>query len=251
MRSRHAIAAVAGLAALLALPGAAAGTFTISPLRVDFTGTTGTAALTVRNEEAVPVVVQAEGLSWSQESGQDALAPSRDLLISPAVFTLAPGGSQLVRVALRRAPDATRELAYRMTLQEVPQAANPGFTGLQVALRLSVPVFVAPLAPAAPDVTWSARREANGRTTLTAHNGGSGHAQIHRFVLQTADGTRTLFEQPGLAYVLPDANRLWTIDDKNASTRTNVTAAPGPGVYRLEGNTDRGAFATVLTVTTD
>lgn len=251
MRLRHAIAAVAGLAALFALPGAAAGTFTISPLRVDFTGTSGTAALNVRNEEAVPVVVQAEGLSWSQEGGKDVLAPSRDLLISPAVFTLAPGGSQLVRVALRRAPDATRELAYRMTLQEVPQAASPDFNGLQVALRLSVPVFVAPVAPAAPEVTWSARREADGRTVLAAHNGGSAHAQIHRFVLQTADGARTLFEQPGLAYVLPDANRLWTIDDKNESTRVNGAAALQPGAYRLEGKTDRGTFTTGLTVTAD
>src|SRR5512137_2414573 len=114
MPSRHAIAAVAGLAALLALSSAGAGTFTISPLRVDFAGTAGTAALTVRNEEAAPVVVQAEGLAWSQDGGTDALQPTRDLLVSPAVFTLAPGGSQLVRVALRRTPDAARELAYRM-----------------------------------------------------------------------------------------------------------------------------------------
>ena len=148
--SRHSIAALAGLAALFALSSAGAGTFTISPLRVDFTGAASTAALTVRNEEAAPVVVQAEGLAWSQDGGQDAFQPTRDLLVSPAVFTLAPGGSQLVRVALRRGPDATRELSYRMMLQEVPQAASPDFTGLQVALRLSIPVFVAPLAPSAP-----------------------------------------------------------------------------------------------------
>src|SRR5512139_759337 len=125
MISRHALAAIAGLAALLALPSAGAGTFTISPLRVDFTGAAGTAVLTVRNEEAGSVVVQAEGLSWSQEGGQDAYQPTRDLLVSPAVFTPAAGGSQVVRVALRRAPDATRELSYRMVLQEVPQAASP------------------------------------------------------------------------------------------------------------------------------
>ena len=119
MNLRRNISAWAGLAALLALSPAFAGTFTISPLRVDFADATGMAVLTVRNEDATPVVVQTQGLAWSQEAGQDALAPSRDLLISPAVFTLQPGGSQLVRVALRRKVDPARELTYRVLLQEV------------------------------------------------------------------------------------------------------------------------------------
>ena len=73
------IPAVTGLAMLLALSApAVAGSFSISPLRVDFTATSSTAALTVRNEEAAPVVVQTQGLGWSQEGGQDALAPSRE-----------------------------------------------------------------------------------------------------------------------------------------------------------------------------
>ena len=251
MMSRHALAAIAGLAALLALPSAGAGTFTISPLRVDFTRAAGTAVLTVRNEEAAPVVVQAEGLSWSQDSGEDAYQPTRDLLVSPPVFTLAPGGSQVVRVALRRAPDATRELSYRMVLQEVPQAASPDFTGLQVALRLSIPVFVAPLAPSAPELAWTATSDATGRTTLTARNQGAANARLHRFALKTTDTRTTLFEQPGLVYVLPGASRQWTIDNKNASTQANAASAVGPGEYRLEGITDRGAFATGLTVALD
>lgn len=250
MVSRRSIAAVAGLAALLALPSAGAGTFTISPLRVDFTGTTGTAALTVRNEEATPVVVQAEGLAWSQDAGQDVLAATRDLLVSPAVFTLAPGGSQLVRVALRRAPEATHELSYRMVLQEVPQSASPGFTGLQVALRLSLPVFVAPVAPAAPDLGWSARQDGNGVTVLTATNAGTMHARIQRFALKN-DGGKTVFEEPGLAYVLPGTSREWRLDNNKTSTHASAAVAIVPGEYRLEGNTDRGAFAAGLKVAKD
>lgn len=251
MRSRRSTAALAGLAALFALSSAGAGTFTISPLRVDFTGATSTAALTVRNEEAAPVVVQAEGFAWSQDGGQDAFLPTRDLLVSPAVFTLAPGGSQLVRVALRRGPDATRELSYRMMLQEVPQAARPDFTGLQVALRLSIPVFVAPLAPAAPNLAWSARSGSDGRTIVAVRNLGDANARIHRFAVQANDGKSTVFEQPGLAYVLPGASRQWIIENKNESTQSNAAAGVGPGEYRLEGNTDRGAFATALMVTAD
>lgn len=229
-----------------------AGTFTISPLRVDFGGTTRTAALTVRNDDTVPVVVQADALAWSQESGQDDLAPSRDLLVSPVVFTLAPGGSQLVRVALRREVDASRELAYRLTLQEVPQAASPGFTGLQVALRLSVPVFVAPRSPAEPQLAWSATRSATGAVTVTVRNQGAAHARLQGFALKTADGGATLVEQPALAYVLPGASRRWSFDD-DATRATAVSGAllAGSGRHRLEGITERGAFVAELSLTAD
>jgi fimbrial chaperone protein len=248
---RKSIRAWVGLAALLALPAAFAGTFTISPLRLDFADKSGMAVLTVRNEDATPVVVQTQGLAWSQEGGQDALNPSRDLLISPAVFTLPPGASQLVRVALRRGVDPARELTYRVLLQEVPQTASPDFNGLQVVLRLSVPVFVEPLAPAAPQVAWSASREADGRIAVSARNDGSAHLRIHRFAVKTADGAATVLEQPELAYVLPGSSRRWTFDDNN-NTRPNAQSTTGPGMasqYRLEGTTDRGSFETELPLT--
>jgi len=248
---RKKISAWAGLAALLALSPAYAGTFTISPLRVDFADATGTAVLTVRNGDAKPVVVQTQGLAWSQEGGQDALTPSRDLLVSPAVFTLPAGGSQLVRVALRRNVDPARELTYRLLLQEVPQEASPDFNGLQIVLRLSVPVFVEPLAPATPQIAWVAARGTDGKLSLSARNDGSAHARIHGFSVKTADGATTVLDQPELAYVLPGSSRHWTFDDNN-NTRLNAQSTTGPGMagpYRLEGTTDRGSFVTELQLT--
>ena len=240
-----------GAVLLLALATrAAAGTFTITPLRVDFAGATRTAALTVRNDEALAVVVQADALAWSQASGQDDLAPSRDLLVSPAVFTLAPGGSQLVRVALRREPDAVRELAYRLSLQEVPQAASPDFNGLQVALRLSVPVFVAPRMPAEPRLAWSASRGAGGAVTLVAHNDGASHARLQGFALESADGT--VIEQPALAYVLAGATRRWTFEHAAAHSEAKSGAdLAGVGPLRLEGTSETGPFTAELTPTTE
>ena len=251
MKLSRNIRVLVGLAALFALPAAGAGTFTISPLRVDFAESTNMAVLTVRNEEAEPVVVQAQGLAWSQEDGQDALSPSRDLLISPAVFTLPAGGSQLVRVALRRQVDPARELTYRVLLQEVPQTAKPDFNGLQIVLRLSVPVFVEPRAAAQPQVAWSATRGNDGKLSINARNDGSAHARILRFSLKTADGATTVLDQPELAYVLPGSSRHWTFDDNN-NTRPNAQSTTGPGTagsYRLEGTTDRGSFATELRLT--
>jgi fimbrial chaperone protein len=253
MDARNPLVIAAGLVALFALRVAGAGQFTIAPLRMDFAAATTTAALTVRNEEAAPVVVQAQGLAWSQEGGQDTLVPSRDLLISPAVFTMPPGGSQLVRVALRREPDPSRELSYRITLQEVPQPAAPGFTGLQVALRLSVPIFVAPTAPAAPGLVWSSTVGPDGRMSVIARNDGTAHARISRFSVKTQDGSATLLEQPGLAYVLPGASRQWSVENNTGAKAATLSTAgagtsPAPGKYRLEGTADQGTFAMELGV---
>jgi fimbrial chaperone protein len=142
-----------------------AGTFSISPLRADLSSRSQTGALTLRNQEDSPVVVQAEVLLWEQPDGQDKLSPTRDVLVSPAVFTIPGNGSQLIRVALRRPSDAQRELSYRLILTEVPQQASPGFTGLNVALRLSLPIFVAPTAPPGPDRVVG-RRRADGAIAL-------------------------------------------------------------------------------------
>ena len=238
-----------GLAAcLVALsPAALAGTFSISPLRVDFAGSTRTAALTVRNEDSTAVVVQAEGMAWSQPDGEDTLAVSRDLLVSPAVFTLPPGAQQLVRVALRRAPDTASELSYRLIVQEVPQEAAPEFNGLRMALRLSVPVFVAPERPGAAALNWSARHDADGAFTVIARNDGTTHARVQRFRVRNDAGL--VVEQPSLAYVLPGAIRHWKFADSSGAGADPVAWPPVP--YRLEGVTDRGAFATELLLTRD
>jgi fimbrial chaperone protein len=237
-----------GLAAcMVALsPAALGGTFSISPLRVDLSGTTLTAALTVRNEDATTVVVQAETLAWSQPDGDDALEASRDLLVSPAVFTLAPGAQQIVRVALRGAPDATQELSYRLIVQEVPQAAAPEFTGLRVALRLSVPVFVAAERAGDAALIWSADRDTDGGLEVVARNEGTRHARVHRFTVSSDAGT--VLEQPSLVYVLPGASRRWRLGGGGEPG----VAAPAPSAaWRLEGFTDRGSFATELQITQD
>ena len=115
-----------------------------------------TRSITVRNDGEEPVVVQSSVLAWTQEDGKDIYASTTEALVTPPIMTIAAGAEQIVRVGLRRPPDPRSELAYRVFLQEVPPPPKPGFTGLQVALRVGLPVFVAPGAPAARRLEWSA-----------------------------------------------------------------------------------------------
>ena len=215
-----------------------AGTFSISPLRIELSAGAQTGALTIRNQEESPVVVQAELMLWEQVDGEDLLSPTRDVLVSPPVFTLPGNGSQLVRVALRRPADTQRELSYRLILTEVPQQASPDFNGLNVALRLSLPIFVAPSAAASQRLEWSSARNADGAITITARNAGNAHARILKFSIAPAAASAAAIPQDVTAYVLPGQARTWTFDKKHNGT----TSSTDWNRLRLKGTTEAGDF---------
>jgi fimbrial chaperone protein len=221
----------------LASTPALAGTFSISPLRVELSSRDQTGAVTIRNQEAVPVVVQAETMLWEQDDGQDRLTPTREILVSPPVFTLPANGSQLVRVALRRPADAERELSYRLLLTEVPQQGNPDVSQLSVALRLSLPIFVAPASLSRPRLEWSATRGDDGRVTVTARNAGNAHARVLTFSVAAAASPTNATPQDVTAYLLPGEARSWTLDVRDL----DATAADGARI-RVVGTTEAGEF---------
>ena len=97
---------------------------------------------------------------------------------------------------------------------------------------------------------WEASRNADGALAITARNDGNAHARIHRFAVKDTTRNAIAFEQPALAYVLPGAIRQWTFDDNKNNRPNAASMAPVAvaGPFRLEGTTDRGAFATELIV---
>ena len=186
------------------------GSFQVSPVRATLSAGQSIMALTVRNEGSEPAVIQLEPMAWSQRDGKDVYAATREIIATPPIFTVPPGGRQIVRIGLRRAPDARLELAYRLYLQEVPPPPPPGFQGLQVALRLGVPVFVNPPVALAPALKWSARRMPGGELKVGLANNGNAHVQVMGFALGAAGGA-TLASSKAVAYVLPGQAREWLL----------------------------------------
>jgi fimbrial chaperone protein len=146
---------------------------------------------------------------------------------------LPPHGEQIVRVALRREPESTRELAYRLLLAEVPQSADKEFTGLRVALHLSLPVFVRAAAPAPAAMAWQGQWRPDGTLEVRASNSGQAHLQISDFNLQFA-GTSQTIHAAVTRYVLPGSTVSWQL-------------APPAGVAHdaavaVHGFSDQGEF---------
>jgi fimbrial chaperone protein len=226
---------VALLIGAAAAAPAAASTFNISPIRAQLNNTHRTEALTITNADDVPVVVQIRVVSWSQKSGAEELVDTRELLATPPVLQIPAMSQQIIRVALRREPDPSQELTYRVIFEEVPQAAPKDFTGLRVALRLSIPVFVAPArGKANAAVGWESRWLPNGQLELAATNSGSGHLQITDFEAQFP-GSLMPLRGVTSKYVLSGSRMSWILTPPADATRQ--------GAIPIHGHSDQGEFS--------
>lgn len=190
------------LAALLASAGSVqAARFVLSPVLLSLDPAQAlTTSTTVTNTDSVPAEFTAEVLAWTQQGGQDVLVPTRDALVSPTRFTVAPGRSQVVRVALRRAPadaSATYRLVLRQNVQPAPAAG--GAVTITPRYVFSLPVF-AERAAARPNIAVSAVRQ-DGGTALVFRNTGDGYGVFRK--LQVRAGGRTV--EAGNQYVLSGA----------------------------------------------
>jgi fimbrial chaperone protein len=220
--------------ALVSAP-APASTFNISPIRAQLSAAHRTEALTLTNADDAPVVVQVHLVSWSQKDGVEKLEDTRELLATPPVLQIAANTQQIIRVALRRDPDPTQELTYRVIFEEVPQAAPQAFSGLRVALRLSVPIFVAPAqGKASPQVAWQSRWLSNGQLEVAATNSGTGHLQVTDFEAQFP-GSLMPLRGVSSKYVLPGSRVSWILTPPADATRQ--------GVIPIRGHSDQGDFS--------
>ncbi|MEA3177579.1 MAG: fimbrial chaperone protein [Gammaproteobacteria bacterium] len=202
--------ALTGLAwVLFHFDSASAGSFAVSPVRVTLTPSQSVAAIRVQNEGTEATVVQLETYDWSQHDGENVLTATNELLATPPILTIPPGGSRVIRVGLRRSRDAQREVTYRLMLREVPPP-DPIAQSLRVALQISMPVFVLPAGPTSPDVHWRAALTDDGHIRVLAKNTGSAHIQLGHLELAPAGGA-AVAAQDMSTYILPDNGHEWTL----------------------------------------
>lgn len=194
----------------LAAP-AAAGQFSVTPVRIYVAPKDRAAAVTITNEGDTELVMQADMFVWKQKpGGEDELTPSEDLFLSPPIIRLAPRARQVVRLAMLRKPQSSRQLTYRMIVREVPEAIpNTKDVELQIALAFSLPVFITP--PGAKhSLDCTVERQAANTVKAVCENTGTAYAQPREFVLTGTDGTRLAGRDTG-GYILPDIKRSFEI----------------------------------------
>jgi len=208
--------------ALLSPALVSAAEWNVDPVRVELSPQQQTAAIIVRNESDQPSSIQIQAVAWSQVDGKDVYTPTRELLVSPPIATIPPKTDQVIRVAMRRSADPSKELAYRINLQELPHGQATETTGVQVALRIGLPVFVQSLkGDAAPKMAWSVARAPDNQLKVQVKNQGNAHVQISDFSLQVAGAMQPVTSESASSYVLAGQSREWLLKTSTSQAITN------------------------------
>jgi fimbrial chaperone protein len=95
------------------------------------------------NQDDEPHTYQVNAFRWLPDGTKQREDPTDDIIANPAILTLQPKQTQIVRYGLRGQVPQLPEAAYRMILSEVqPQDETRQNSTLTVLLRISLPLFV-------------------------------------------------------------------------------------------------------------
>lgn len=221
------------LALGVATAEAAAASFIVNPVRVNLSADQRIVALTVRNNGSAPVRVQAQPMAWLVQGELDQYQATDQLLVSPPLFALEPGATQIVRVGLRNPRADNLEQSYRLYLTEVPGPVGADFQGLAMTLRLGIPIFVQPAVAVRPDLSGALTQVAQG-LELQINNRGSAHARLIEALF--LDAHDAVLDKTALSRdVLAGQQRTFVLDAKPRplATRVHIRTDPASAEFEL------------------
>ena len=189
---------------------ASAAALQVSPIRLDLGADKPAAALTLRNEGAVPLNAQVRVFAWTQSPDEDRLERTTLIVASPPIVRIAPNAEQTVRILRVADTPLAREETYRLLIDEIPNAQTPETNGVRMQLRYSVPVFAGAQDARVPALSFALERK-DAQWMLRASNGADTHAQLSRVSLEWPNGQSTAVSSGLLGYTLPHATRRWPV----------------------------------------
>ena len=167
-----------------ALP-AAAGEYSVSPMRLDFDRDTRSGIVTLTNVGSDRLTFQLRAVEWKQDSvGQDVYVGSSDIIFFPRILTIEPSEERIIRVGVKVIP-AAEERAFRLFIEKLPDATSepimPG-AHLNIVFRFALPIFVEPTVHQ-PKGEIASASLAKGELSLVLRNLGNEHYRIEEGVV--------------------------------------------------------------------
>lgn len=226
-----------------------AASVSVNPVLITLDGSDSIAAMTLTNRGEESVVMQASVNAWSIRDNEEHYEPTDELIVTPPVFEIAPGNSQIVRVGLSDTALKSVEQSFRVFLEQSPatpgdeeattdDSVAKGPRAIQMMLRIGIPVFVKPVGTHKRELVWRAERLANGQLRIEVTNQGNRHSKISRLTL--LDQGKAVASSTTQRYILPGSRRHWLFDVPAE------TAAP----YRIKAKTNEGVLDTTVTAFT-
>lgn len=188
-----------------------AASLNVSPTKLEIFSPQQTGTLILRNLGEKSIVGQVRVFAWRQENGEDVLEATEDVVASPPMIEVRPGTDYTIRVVRMASTPVVGEEAYRLVVDEVPDATLRRNGVITIAIRYVIPLFFdAPEADQAR-LAWSINRR-QGKTFLTARNDGDRREQLR----DLSFGGRSIAR--GLAgYVLGHSESSWELRGKTSA----------------------------------
>ncbi len=223
--SRFITATIAAASLAAASNTALAAALQVSPVLLQVQAPGAATKMTVRNEGAQPLAVQTRVFRWTQRNGQDVLEPTDAVVASPPIVNLASRVDYAVRVVRTSRQPIPQEEAYRLFVDEIPDAARRAKGTVTLAVRHSIPVFFMSPEAEPPKLAWSVQN-LGGRLKVTATNEGGRRVRIAR--LKVGDGkTNVSFGEGLVGYALARSSMSWTVAAPRALAGTVTITAQG------------------------
>ncbi|MGJ0508162.1 MAG: fimbrial biogenesis chaperone [Methylocystis sp.] len=190
---------------------AEAGSLNVSPTKLEVFSPQQAAALTLRNMGERPITGQVRVFAWRQEDGEDILEPTEAVVVSPPMIDVHPGADYTIRVVRAASTPVAGEEAYRLVIDEVPDAVARRNGVIAVAIRYVIPLFFDSPEAEQARLAWSLSH-VKGKTFLMARNDGDRRAQLR----DVSFGGKPIAR--GLAgYVLGHSESSWELRGKTSA----------------------------------
>lgn len=118
--------------------------FTISPVRLKINKDQKIAALTIKNGSNDVKNFQLISYKVDNISGKESETETKDLMITPVMFKILPGKTQLIRVAIKNKMYNTKENGYTISVKELPHKMNKEGAYIQLVTEFKLPLSIEP-----------------------------------------------------------------------------------------------------------
>lgn len=215
-----------------------ASNFEIAPVVLELSDTRQAGAIRFVNKDDHEMSLQVRTNEWHQKDGEDVIAPTpanAGLLVSPPIFTLAPGAAQTIRVVARE-KGVTAETAYRLYIDEIPAVAKE--PAINFKFRVSMPIFMEPADSANQKMEW--RADTSSAPQVVLHNAGNRRIKLLNIELTLPSGKKMIPRTLPNSYTLVGGSRTYLF-------APNAEFKPGATV-KLSATMDAGPYDTSIVV---
>ena len=210
---------------------ASAASLQVSPVNIEVQAPGAASTVTLLNLGKDVINPQVRVFKWSQSNGKDELTPTRDVVASPPAVKMTAGKKSVIRIVRTNKTPITGEEDYRLVVDEIPAAPKAGATGVDFAVRYSIPVFFTTMVIES-NIGWKATIDKSG-LRLQAKNDGDRRVKVSALQVSSKSGASINFGDGLVGYVLGHSTRQWTVKAGSKSitpgTIVNITAQSDNG----------------------